>query len=634
MLPRRLALLLAVLLLVMGTVRIGWMAGHQPVLGYANQFDMGRTSACFGLWPDLPEPARYQAHREAPIAQYVEGEHRPDECYASSELLFTGIAMATWKLAADAGMATPTAMDLRYVGAVKAIALVLLALIFTCLLRDRPRWMLAHAVVFMVVVADPVVTLWLNTLYTEFAAVFFAYAAVMCLLMIVGNAPDRGGWYLAFGVALLGLGLSRQQHALLPACLLLLAWPAIWQNRQRLALPLGIAACAVVALQAVVIPRPPSIRAANNVNVVLGTLLPAAGNQENALAQLGLPAECAAVIGANWYVRMGENIGARCPDVMTLPRLQVIKLLAAEPMIAVRALMKAAPLSQPALLRYVGIEENKLYATLKEQNPVFAFSIAPEVERLPLAVYLGVLLATLLTFAVSLSAWIATTIRLGSPSLKPVLGGALGGISVYTMLTSVFGDGLVEFQRHTHLGNVSLYVLVVLGAVSLATRLSAPLFTGARTFSATAAPSASWFDWALLATVAAVPISSPLWLSAWKQQPLAIGVVDEPKNNTLSSSTVTLHGWALDPFGPSRAVTIINNTTRVNAHAWVHPTDPVGAALARTFPTYLDPANARFETVIDTAPFGSAPLSARTFAQNRAGIMTEIDRRVLTQRTP
>ena len=220
MLPRRLALLLASLLLIMGAVRIGWMAGHQPVLGYANQFDMGRTSACFGLWPDLPAPGRFGAHREAPIARYVEGERRPDECYVSSELLFTGVAIASWKVAAAAGVASPAAMDLRYVGVVKAIALVLLALIFTLLLRERPAWMLTHAAVFAVVLADPVVTLWLNTLYTEFAAVFFAYAAVICLVMIAGDYPGRRGWYLAFGAALLGLGLSRQQHALLPACLL------------------------------------------------------------------------------------------------------------------------------------------------------------------------------------------------------------------------------------------------------------------------------------------------------------------------------------------------------------------------------------------------------------------------------
>lgn len=635
MLPRRLAFLLAILLLVVGTARIGWMVGHQPMLGYANQFDMGRTSACFGLWPDLPEPLRYEAHRAAPIAQYVEGERRQDECYASSELLFAGIGMGAWKLAAGAGLATPDAMDLRYVGAVKAAALVLLALIFTCLLRDRPVWMLTHSAVFALVLADPLVTLWLNTLYTEFAAVFFAYAAVMTLVMIVGNAPDRGGWYFAFAVALLGLGLSRQQHALLPAFLLLLAGPAIWQHRRRLALPLGIAASAVIVLQAVVITRPPSIGAANNVNVVLGTLLPAAGDQDSALARLGLPAGCAAVIGATWYVTMGENVGERCPGIMMLPRLRMVTLLAAEPMIAVHALMKAAPLAQPALLQYVGIEEKKPYGALKDQNPIFGASIATTIERLPPAAYLGILLAAVFAFAVSLSAWIVTTIRLGSPPFAPVLGGALGGIFVYAMSTSVFGDGLVEFSRHAHLGSVALYVLAILGAALLAKRLGA-LGHGraAGVPPVTVASNASWFDWALLAVLAAVPLSGPFWLSAWKQQPLAIGVVDEPESNTLSSSTVTLHGWAMDPFDPPRTVTVINNTTRLDAHAWLHPTDPSGAALARIFPTYQDPARARFETVIDTAPFGGAPISVRTFAQNRDGIMTEIDRRVFTRRAP
>ncbi|MFS8087009.1 MAG: hypothetical protein ACMG6H_15355, partial [Acidobacteriota bacterium] len=435
MLPRRLAFQLAILLLIVGAVRIGWMVGHQPLLGYANQFDMGRTSACFGLWPDLPVPARYEAHTEAPLARYVEGKRRPDECYVSSELLFTGLAMATWKLAADAGVATSAAMNLRYVGAVKALALVLLALTFTWLLRDRPAWMLAHAGVFALVLSDPVVTLWLNTLYTEFAAAYFAYAAVMCLVMIAGYAPDRSGCYLGFGAALLGLGLSRQQHALLPACLLLLAWPVVWRNRRRLALLLGASVCAVVVLQTVVISRPASISAANNVNVVLGTILPAAGDQDQALKKLGLPAACAAVIGASWYVTMGEDLRMRCPDVLVLPRLRVALLLASDPTIAVRALMKVAPLSQNVLLQYLGIEESKRYASMQGQNPFFGYSLATAIERLPLAVYLGTVLATILVFAVSLLAWGVTSMRHGSPSPAAVLGSALGGIFSYAMLS-------------------------------------------------------------------------------------------------------------------------------------------------------------------------------------------------------
>ena len=188
-----------------------------------------------------------------------------------------------------------------------------------------------------------------------------------------------------------------------------------------------------------------------------------------------------------------------------------------------------------------------------------------------------------------------TAIGRGSPSPDTVLVGALGGIFAYAILTSVFGDGLVEFPRHAHLGNVSLYVLALLAAVPLIMKAGSRLFTPARTAPATALTRTSWSGWVLLAAVVAVPLTSPLWLSAWKRQPLAIGVVDQPASNTLASSTLTLHGWAMDPFGPVHAVAIIDNSTRVEAHAWKHPTDPSGAALARTFPTYRDPAQARFE---------------------------------------
>ena len=628
---RRLALLLVLLLLVTGAARIGWVAGHQPLLGYANQFDMGRTSACFGLWPNLPEPARYEANREAPIAQYVEGAHRAGECYVSSELLFAGIAMASWKLAADAGLASASTMDLRYVGAVKALALLLAALGFTWLLRGRPVWMLLHAAVFALVLADPVVTLWLNTLYTEFSAVFFAYLAVMCLLMIVGNLPDRGGWYLGFGAALLGLGMSRQQHTLLPAYLALLAWPAIRQARPRLVWAIGGIAVAVIVLQAAIIVRPPTIAAANNVNVVLGTLLPAARDQDRALARLELPPDCAASIGATWYVTMGEVLGLRCPDIMTLPRLQVIKLLAAEPMIVVRALAKAAPLVQPAVLQYVGIEAGKAYGALQDLRSPFAASVGKAVERLPVAVWLGILLAALLAFAVSAGAWLATTLRRGTPTPEAALVSALTGIFAYALLTSILGDGMVELPRHANLGHVALYALAVLGAVLLPLRLGAAI-TGRGTMQPEdAGAGAPWFALALTAALAAVPLASPLWLPVWQRQPLAIGVVDEPARNVFSTATVTLHGWVLDPFGPARAVTVVNGTLRLDGRVWQHPLDPAGAALAWVLPTYADPASARFETVIDTTAFGSAPISVRTYARNAAGVLTEIDRRVLTQ---
>ena len=91
---RAVARLATLVVLALGAWRIAVVVGASPMLGYANQFDMGRTSACFGLWPDLPEPARYEAHPQAPIARYVRGEQRPEECYRSSELAFVATAVA------------------------------------------------------------------------------------------------------------------------------------------------------------------------------------------------------------------------------------------------------------------------------------------------------------------------------------------------------------------------------------------------------------------------------------------------------------------------------------------------------------------------------------------------------------
>src|SRR5436190_913726 len=83
----------------------------------------------------------------------VEGQRRPAECYVSSELVFVSLAMTAWKLATEAELTRAATMDLRFVGALKALALMLLAVIFTFALAERPLWMVAHAAVFALVLA-------------------------------------------------------------------------------------------------------------------------------------------------------------------------------------------------------------------------------------------------------------------------------------------------------------------------------------------------------------------------------------------------------------------------------------------------------------------------------------------------
>src|SRR5512144_1995898 len=226
------ALFFAILLLMIGAWRIGSLVAHDPVLGYANQFDAGRTSACVGMWPDLPGDMRYQPHREAPVGAYVEGPRRLAECYPSTEVVVAATAIAAWRGAVLAKLADGRAMDARWLGSIGGGALVLLAVLFTIALREHPLWMIAHAAAFALVLADPLVTLWLNTLYTEFAAVLCAYAAVGCLVIACGIRPDRARWWFGLALALSGLAMSRQQHAFLPLFFALLALTVGWRYRR------------------------------------------------------------------------------------------------------------------------------------------------------------------------------------------------------------------------------------------------------------------------------------------------------------------------------------------------------------------------------------------------------------------
>jgi hypothetical protein len=633
---RLVASVLALVLIALGAFRIGSLALQQPVIGYANQFDMGRTSACFGLWPDIAAPGRYHASREAPIARYTldSRETRSDECYISTELLFTAAAIGAWKAAAAIDLANASTMDLRFVGGVKAATLVLFALLLTLALRQHPGGSLAHAAVFALVLADPVVTLWMNTLYTEFSAVLAFYVAVVALAMIVVEQPERPGWYVTFGLALLALGLSRQQHVLLPLFLFVLAMPAMWTPFRRAVGPLAFIAVAVVALQLFAIPRPASISSANNVNVVLGTLLPATNRQQQGIDVLGLPQSCGGVIGATWYVTMGEDLAKRCPDVMTIRRSQVINLLLADPLIIPAAFARMAPLAQPPLLHYVGAVAGARFGEIDAQPGINGVSAGTWIERLYPELYLGILWFVLLAFPLSMLAWARSTIRSGTPSLESTIGAALTGTIVYAFLSSMLGDGMVEVARHVHLANVSLLAMAVLLVAWMIHRVTllAPSRAGSRP-ALVALNATAWYEWSVFGLAIVVASASPLWLTVWQSQPLAIGVVDEPESNRMppNTSIVPLHGWAMDPFAAVQAFSIVNGEKRVESRPWQHPLDPRGVELARVLPTYRDPRIARFEIAIDLAPYGDQPVSVRTFARNRDGIITEIDRRVLTR---
>jgi hypothetical protein len=154
------------ILILLGLARAALVVMQDPMAGYANQYDMHRTSACIGFFP-AAEAAATVATPEAPISRYAIAS-RTDGCYQSAEVGIAAVAVAI----ARATGADPGRISLKYVGYVKLAVLFATALLLAWLLRDHPAASATHGLVVLLILADPVVTLWMNTLYTEFATIW------------------------------------------------------------------------------------------------------------------------------------------------------------------------------------------------------------------------------------------------------------------------------------------------------------------------------------------------------------------------------------------------------------------------------------------------------------------------------
>ncbi|HEX4523667.1 MAG TPA: hypothetical protein VH704_09120 [Casimicrobiaceae bacterium] len=617
------ARLAALALLALGAWRIAVIVAASPMLGYANQFDMGRTSACFGLWPDLPEPARYEAHPQAPVAHYVRGEPRPAECYRSSELAFVAAALAI------APRDDP--VDLRIVGAVKGAALILVALGLDAALKRRPAGALANAAVFAFVLADPMTTLWLNTLYTEFGALLGAYASIGLLAALFVHDPERSQspprWTLfAFACSLAALGMSRQQHLLLPTVLALPVLVSLWRTARGIALGLALWVLAIALAQAT-IARPATITAANNADVVLGAILPASHDQARTAARLGLPERCLQSSGASWYATMGESLAATCPEALAMPRRALAAVAFAEPSTIARAVLRGLPQLQDWRLGYLGSVEGRDFAGSEAVRAVAgpaAISLAPRVTAMPRQAFALALGASLALLIASAGATLVASIRQRPAPIALVIY-ALTATAWYAILTSILGDGYVEIPRHAQLAApcMAAALLIIVGA------LLAPIAGPRRAGIASDAPKTLSLVVASLAIAAIGYIALRGTIVA---TPLGTGIVDRPKQNRVPDDAVEFVGWALDPRGVARVELVADGGEVYRADYGRPYAGARGEPLALYFPSYPDVVLPGFVAKLPPQALAAGSLGVRTFVVNADGVHTEIDRRRLVVR--
>jgi len=623
----RFVALVAVALIVAGGWRLYAIVAATPMLGYANQFDMARTSACVGLWPDLPAPARFEAHPQAPLSRYIRSDDRSDACYLSSELAFVAPAIA----------AVPVGkrVDLRRIGVFKATLLFALALSFTLLLQSRPGWALLHAALFAIVICDPLNTLWLNTLYTEFAALFFLYGSIVLLVLIAArrvpaDPPDR--WLVvAFALCLAGLGLSRQQHLLLPLVLSLPVLVSLWYPARRGALAILAVTALVAFAQVGPIERDPSIAAANSANVVLGALLPASLEPAQTAKRLGLPERCLQSMGATWYVTMGEALTTTCPEALAVSRARQARLLVVEPLTLLRAALRGLPQLQDWRLGYMGVVEGSIYGgaeAVRAAGGAGTFSVAPAATSLPPPIFLYALTASLVLLALTtIVALVALVLERRAPLALALY--ALTATAWYAIASAIGGDGYVEVSRHAQLAAPCLFAAAVLLFATLVAPLAAPLWVlagGSARALVRAALAA--LGYAAVALAVAAPLQ-PLLRAAMMTTPMAIGVVDLPVRNVVPAGTIEISGWAVDPQGVA-AVEIVADGGEVIAAT---PGLPYAGAhresLELYYPSYPRVARAGFVAHLPARLLDSGAVELRTRVVSATGVRTEIDRRRL-----
>ncbi len=537
--------LLAVLLLL---ARLTHVTTHEPLAGFANQFDMLRTTGCLGLVPDREVPPGV-ATPAAPVERYRVDAPRDPSCLIGTEVALAGLARAV-DFAGDAlGLGDPQTMPLRLLGWTHALLLLLALAGIDRRLRTHSGARLVHAWLAALILVDPFNTLYLAGFYTEFAALLSAWLAVaLPLAWLLDGREPRNRELLLWGVLLAALALSRFQHAAIPV--VLVVWLLLLARHLRWSLPRLVLAPLLVLLPALALQfgaqaQYRSIADANRWNSFFGAALPATADPLDFVRAVDLPDGCAELVHTTWYLRRGRDARSECPQAFALSRVRWLAQLALEPAALARLIGRGISLSGQWRPAYLGELAGEEFRRMPVGHLGLGASISEGIARLPYNGLLGFWAAPLLLVAGLVShRRRSAPIGLCRPLARdPVQSGEhLAALWLWPVLAlivslgwaaSVVGDGYSELARHLHLAANATLLAIGLGALALARSLfnAAPrMGPGSR--------------WGL-----AVGVVLMLLTGAFiRAQSLAYGVLDQPADERVAS-TLELSGWALDPRG-------------------------------------------------------------------------------------
>src|SRR3954469_13611690 len=362
---RTAAMAATAMVFLLGVARMGSLAIHSPMLGYANNWDFIKLSRTVGIWVDEPGVDPLAAHVPAPYSRYrTHGERDRRGQYLSSELVLLVPAIAVGDVVAWIGRLPAHRFDLRILGLFKCAVFSFAGAWLTVLFFRRSIWLgIGSAVIFAVVIADPMNTLYFNTLYFDDSAVLFTWLAVgSALLLLHGDRRPR--WLMpAFCVSLFLAALSKMQHPGVALAIVLgFAIGLVrWERPLAARMLRGPLVAAVLALcVGFVNNQSRSLRSmaeAAATDTWFWTVLPALRAPAAVLAEHGIPARCASYVGKSWY-----HPGMQpppCPEIFRLSRISAVLVLLREPSALFHLIARGVATSRPFLLPYGHVERRE-----------------------------------------------------------------------------------------------------------------------------------------------------------------------------------------------------------------------------------------------------------------------------------
>lgn len=424
-------------------------------VGYANNYDFIRHSACFGLWSYIPDQEKTAGHPSEPSSQLLyDGELIENACIKSSDNIFS--------YAVTAFISAGDIVSFTKLSSFKIIALI--ALSFLAISASKSK--LVPSIILFSILTEWIYLAYANTLYAEFSVVSAFTLIVICSYNLIHEKKNKYSiiQIVLLLIAIIWLGLSKQQWSYLTFILLCVASWVIFHRtafKKTSFILVLISVASIIVFHAInkqSFKSESIINSANKVNTFFHAVLPEATDKLHALQTLGLPEQCYSDIGKSWY-HPEQNALNNCPEIQTISRAKLFNLFMQDPATLIMPVVNFANEMKPFYPAYLGITIADDVNSQKKLDSIKKLSLSHIVNTIHSSIFFIIALAL---FSISFLSGILLlllpnkfSITLTSYLYLLTTGGLTTG---YSIVSSVFGDGYIEAAKHAVLFLAGVYI--------------------------------------------------------------------------------------------------------------------------------------------------------------------------------